>query len=198
MWAVRHQRRAVTSGNYFSVIDQDISNETALIDRRSFLSADAKSHICSDANPALTGQVAGLRNGETLERDQRHAFVRDERVRGNDVGSYAIGRRACRYKLELPGHRDRRSSNATALTISRAQLCYLANSVTRIYGDANPALAEIARLKNGEQFGDISEGARIHDVGQRDDKRRQPRHQQLRLGNIDGNYMPTILRIQAT
>jgi trimeric autotransporter adhesin len=160
----------VTSGNYFSVIEQDDANATALTinPAQLFYLADAKSRIYGDANPALTGQVTGLKNGDALEdvTDGTLAFETNADA-GDDVGLYAItgtGLTVVNGNYEIDIFDD--TFNDTALSITPAQLYFLANSASRIYGDANPDFTgDIIGLKNGEQYEDVSDGELVFTTG---------------------------------
>ena len=54
------------------------------------------------------------------------------------------------------------SQTATALTINQAQLFYTANSVSRVYGDNNPAFSgTLTGLKNSDTAGSVTTGTAL-------------------------------------
>ncbi|MGQ2945516.1 MBG domain-containing protein [Blastomonas fulva] len=96
------------------------------------------------ANPAFTGSISGLRNGDSASVAAGLVFG-SVATTGSDVGSYAItgsGATAINYDFAyVPG----------TLTITRALLTISADNKSREYGLANPALTStIAGLRNGD------------------------------------------------
>lgn len=101
------------------------------------------SRLYGAANPSFTGAVSGFVAGDTLATATSgmlaFSTLATER---SPVGSYAVsafGLSADNY-LILPA-----DSNATALSIERATLFYIANPVSRPFGVANPALSGTVR-----------------------------------------------------
>src|SRR5262249_45394319 len=127
-----------------------------------FYVADSKSRIYGDANPALTGTVTGLKNGQTLEDITDGDLSFDTNAfDGSNVGAYEIFGQGLtvvnsNYRAEV----EQAASNETALTITPAQLTYRAGSVSRVYGDPNPDLfeGEVLGLKNGETLDSVTDG----------------------------------------
>ena len=102
------------------------------------------------ANPAFTGSISGLRNGDSASVAAGLVFG-SVATTGSDVGSYAItgsGATAINYDFAyVPG----------TLTITRALLTVTANDATREYGLANPAFTgSISGLRSGDSAGVVS------------------------------------------
>jgi filamentous hemagglutinin family protein len=102
------------------------------------------------ANPAFTGTISGLRNGDTASVISGLTFG-SVAVTGSNVGSYAItgsGAAAANYNFAyVPG----------TLTVTRARLTVMADGKTREYGLANPALTStISGLRNGDAASVVS------------------------------------------
>ncbi len=96
------------------------------------------------ANPAFTGSIAGLRNGDAASVISGLVYS-TAATAGSNVGTYAItgsGAAATNYDFAyVPG----------ALTITRALLTVTADNATREYGLANPAFTgTISGLRNGD------------------------------------------------
>jgi hypothetical protein len=96
------------------------------------VTADAKSRVYGDANPALTYQVggSGLVNGDTLS-----GGLVTSATTASNVGSYGIGQgtlaASSNYALNYTGNN---------LTVGQRALTVTADAKSRAYGDANPAL----------------------------------------------------------
>ncbi len=102
------------------------------------------------ANPAFTGSISGLRNGDSASVAAGLVFG-SVATTGSDVGSYAItgsGATAINYDFAyVPG----------TLTITRALLTVTANDATREYGLANPAFTgSISGLRAGDAASVVS------------------------------------------
>ena len=107
------------------------------------VTADAQRRAYGDANPALTYQAAGLVNGDALSG----ALTTDATVRSG-VGAYAIAPGnvavSANYTLTYVG---------AQLTVTPRALSVTADALTRVYGDANPALTyRAAGLVNGDML----------------------------------------------
>jgi 6-phosphogluconolactonase (cycloisomerase 2 family) len=104
------------------------------------------SRLYGDPNPAFTGTVSGLKNGDIITAT--FASAADPT---SPVGSYAIiatlvdpGARLGNYTVI--------SSNGI-LTVTPAPLTATATSASRLYGDPNPAFSgTISGLKNGDNI----------------------------------------------
>ncbi|MBX9741631.1 MAG: hypothetical protein K2X62_16265, partial [Beijerinckiaceae bacterium] len=117
------------------------------------VTADAKSRIYGDANPALTYSATGLVNGDSLTGAL--STPADER---SGVGVYAITRgslaSSANYAMSFTG---------ADLEIARRALAVQAQAQSRVYGDANPPLTYVATgLVNGDTLtGELASDATI-------------------------------------
>src|SRR6266852_2487626 len=105
--------------------------------------ADSISRVYGDSNPAFTGTITGLRNGDVVTATYVTAATQT-----SPVGTYTIlpvmnaGPASGNYSIT--------AVNGT-LTITPAPLTVNVNSATRVYGDPNPAFSgTIIGLKNGQ------------------------------------------------
>jgi len=161
-YAINGSGLNANNGNYVFV--QDASNATALTINPATLTyvADPKTRIYGDANPALTGSVAGFKNSETVATATTGtlAFTTSATPASN-VGTYAITGSGLTANngnyVFVQG-----AGNATALTINPATLSYVADPKSRLYGDANPALTgSVTGFKNGETLAGTTTGAAV-------------------------------------
>src|SRR5882724_12615298 len=105
--------------------------------------ADA-TRVYGDPNPAFTGSIAGLKNGDIIT-----ATFSSTATAGSAVGAYAIAPSLADPNTKL-GNYTVTSNNGT-LTITVASLTVNAGNASRAYGDPNPAFAgTIIGLKNGD------------------------------------------------
>jgi 6-phosphogluconolactonase (cycloisomerase 2 family) len=105
--------------------------------------ADA-TRVYGDPNPAFTGSIAGLKNGDIIT-----ATFASPATAGSAVGAYAITPSLADPTAKL-GNYTVTSNNGT-LTITAASLTVNAGNASRAYGDPNPAFAgTIIGLKNGD------------------------------------------------
>jgi HSP20 family molecular chaperone IbpA len=103
---------------------------------------DSQTRLYGDANPALTGTVTGALNGDVFTASYSTAAAP-----GSDVGSYAITASVSGAKLSDYAV----TYNQGALSVTPAPLSVVANSATKVYGDANPALTgAVTGVKNGD------------------------------------------------
>ncbi len=106
------------------------------------VTADAKTKIYGDADPALTYTFGTLYNGDTSA-----VFTGSlARAAGQNVGSYAINQgtltAGSNYTIVYAG---------ADLTITPRSLTVTADAKTKIYGDADPALTyTFGTLYNGD------------------------------------------------
>ena len=118
--------------------------------------ADAIARVYGDANPALTGAVTGLRNGDTLGGSTAGTLTfTTAATASSGTGRYAInggGLSAANYVFAQAG------TNATALTVVVRPISIMADALARVYGDANPALT-YAITGRGLVNGDMLTGA---------------------------------------
>jgi hypothetical protein len=128
----------LTSDNYEISFVKGTLTVTA---RAITVTADAKSKVYGDNDPALTYQITAgsLVNGDTFSG----ALTREA---GQGVGQYAIQQGT----LALSANYDLTYVGAK-LTIGKATLTVTANDKSRTYGDANPSFdATITGFKRGE------------------------------------------------
>lgn len=97
------------------------------------VAADSFSRLYGDPDPAFTYQASGFRLGDTAEGTVSGGLVR---ASGEDVGAYAIDRGSLAF-----GSNYFLSSFAPGvLSIAPAPLTVRADNLSRLYGDADPAL----------------------------------------------------------
>ncbi|OZO32368.1 two-partner secretion system adhesin CdrA [Pseudomonas aeruginosa] len=149
---------ALNSGNYdLSYQGNNLTITKALLN----VIADAKTKVYGDADPSLTYQVSGLKNGDTAGAVLNGGG--QVRVSGENVGNYAIqqgglGLVSGNYDLAYQGNN---------LTITKALLNVIADAKTKVYGDADPSLTyQVSGLKNGDSAGSILTGGLNRDAGE--------------------------------
>ena len=111
--------------------------------------ADAKTKVYGDADPSLTYQVSGLKNGDTAGSGAQWrrpgSCLRRKRRQLCDSAGWPGSWQA--VKPGLPGQQ---------LTITKALLNVIADGKTKVYGDADPSLTyQVSGLKNGDSAGSI-------------------------------------------
>ncbi|WP_192498912.1 MBG domain-containing protein [Pseudomonas aeruginosa] len=179
---------ALNSGNYdLSYQGNNLTITKALLN----VIADAKTKVYGDADPALTYQVSGLKNGDTAGAVLNGGSL--SRVAGENVGVYGInqgglGLVSANYDLSYQGNN---------LTITKALLNVIADAKTKVYGDADPSLTyQVSGLKNGDSAGSIltgglnraaGENVGVYGINQGD--------LALNSGNYDLNYQGNNLTI---
>ncbi|MCO2976166.1 filamentous hemagglutinin N-terminal domain-containing protein [Pseudomonas aeruginosa] len=143
--------------------------------------ADAKTKVYGDADPALTYQVSGLKNGDTAGAVLNGGSL--SRVAGENVGTYGInqgglGLVSANYDLSYQGNN---------LTITKALLNVIADAKTKVYGDADPSLTyQVSGLKNGDTAGAVLNGGSLVRVS--GENVGNYAIQQGGLGLVSGNY----------
>ncbi|HCE7962923.1 TPA: filamentous hemagglutinin N-terminal domain-containing protein [Pseudomonas aeruginosa] len=149
---------ALNSGNYdLSYQGNNLTITKALLN----VIADAKTKVYGDADPSLTYQVSGLKNGDTAGAVLNSGSL--SRVAGENVGVYGInqgglGLVSGNYDLAYQGNN---------LTITKALLNVIADGKTKVYGDADPSLTyQVSGLKNGDSAGSILTGGLNRDAGE--------------------------------
>ncbi|WP_265408542.1 MBG domain-containing protein, partial [Pseudomonas aeruginosa] len=147
---------ALNSGNYdLSYQGNNLTITKALLN----VIADAKTKVYGDADPSLTYQVSGLKNGDTAGAVLNGGGL--VRVSGENVGNYAIqqgglGLVSGNYDLSYQGNN---------LTITKALLNVIADAKTKVYGDADPSLTyQVSGLKNGDTAGAVLNGGSLSRV----------------------------------
>ncbi|KSG82850.1 two-partner secretion system adhesin CdrA, partial [Pseudomonas aeruginosa] len=147
---------ALNSGNYdLSYQGNNLTITKALLN----VIADAKTKVYGDADPSLTYQVSGLKNGDTAGAVLNGGSL--SRVAGENVGVYGInqgglGLVSANYDLNYQGNN---------LTITKALLNVIADAKTKVYGDADPSLTyQVSGLKNGDTAGAVLNGGSLSRV----------------------------------
>ena len=108
------------------------------------VTAADKSREYGDANPALTGNVTGEKNGETFTATYSTTAVATSAVGDYNITPAVTGATLSNYTVDL---------NKGTLKITAAALVVTAADKSREYGDANPALTgSYSGQKNSETF----------------------------------------------
>ncbi|MBH3840535.1 filamentous hemagglutinin N-terminal domain-containing protein [Pseudomonas aeruginosa] len=149
---------ALNSGNYdLSYQGNNLTITKALLN----VIADAKTKVYGDADPALTYQVSGLKNGDTAGAVLNGGSL--SRVTGENVGVFGINQGG----LALNSGNYDLSYQGNNLTITKALLNVIADGKTKVYGDADPSLTyQVSGLKNGDSAGSILTGGLNRDAGE--------------------------------
>ncbi|MBG3911176.1 two-partner secretion system adhesin CdrA [Pseudomonas aeruginosa] len=149
---------ALNSGNYdLSYQGNNLTITKALLN----VIADARTKVYGDADPALTYQVSGLKNGDTAGAVLNGGSL--SRVAGENVGVYGINQGG----LALNSGNYDLSYQGNNLTITKALLNVIADGKTKVYGDADPSLTyQVSGLKNGDSAGSILTGGLNRDAGE--------------------------------
>ncbi|HHW3013387.1 TPA: two-partner secretion system adhesin CdrA [Pseudomonas aeruginosa] len=147
---------ALNSGNYdLSYQGNNLTITKALLN----VIADAKTKVYGDADPALTYQVSGLKNGDTAGAVLNGGSL--SRVAGENVGVYGINQGG----LALNSGNYDLSYQGNNLTITKALLNVIADAKTKVYGDADPSLTyQVSGLKNGDTAGAVLNGGSLSRV----------------------------------
>lgn len=138
------------------------------------VTAKDKEKSYGDADPALSYQVSGLKNGDTREQVLSAGSVR--RDAGENVGNYAI----TNDDLALLSSNYILQFQDGVFSITPAELTVDADGKTKVYGDFDPALTyRVNGLKNGDSQTEVLSGllqrAPGEDVGSYD----------IRQGSLD-------------
>ncbi|RUI24692.1 MBG domain-containing protein [Pseudomonas aeruginosa] len=187
-YAIQQGGLGLVSGNYdLAYQGNNLTITKALLN----VIADAKTKVYGDADPSLTYQVSGLKNGDTAGAVLNGGSL--SRVAGENVGVYGInqgglGLVSANYDLSYQGNN---------LTITKALLNVIADAKTKVYGDADPSLTyQVSGLKNGDSAGSIltgglnraaGENVGVHGINQGD--------LALNSGNYDLSYQGNNLTI---
>jgi uncharacterized repeat protein (TIGR01451 family) len=108
--------------------------------------AAAVSRVYGDPNPAFTGSVTGLKNGDVIT-----ATFASAASATSPVGNYPIVATLSDPGLKLANYAV--NSNNGTLTVTQAPLTVTAGNASRLYGDANPPFTgTITGLKNGDNI----------------------------------------------
>jgi 6-phosphogluconolactonase (cycloisomerase 2 family) len=104
------------------------------------------SRVYGDPNPAFTGTLSGVKNGDNIT-----ASFSSAATAASPVGTYPIVATLSDPAGKLSNY-SVNSSNGT-LTVTPAPLTAAATSASRVYGHANPSLSgTISGLKNNDQI----------------------------------------------
>ncbi len=142
--------------------------------------ADAKTKVYGDADPSLTYQVSGLKNGDSAGSILTGGL---NRAAGENVGVYGINQ----GDLALNSGNYDLSYQGNNLTITKALLNVIADAKTKVYGDADPALTyQVSGLKNGDTAGSVLNGGGLVRVS--GENVGNYAIQQGGLGLVSGNY----------
>lgn len=102
------------------------------------------SRLYGDPNPALTGTITGIRNGDAIT-----ASYSTLATPASSAGSYAIVPTLSDPTGKLANYTV--VSNNGILTVNPAPLTVTGTNATRLYGDANPAFTgAVSGFKNGD------------------------------------------------
>ncbi|MGV0978557.1 MBG domain-containing protein [Empedobacter falsenii] len=128
-----NQNTVSAGGNYsISYNTKNLDITPALLT----VTADAKSKVYGDADPALTYVATGFKRMDTQQTTMTGAL---NRVTGENVGNYAINQNTV-----SAGGNYSISYNTKNLAITPALLTVTADAKSKVYGDADPALTYVA------------------------------------------------------
>ncbi|WP_312081831.1 MBG domain-containing protein [Empedobacter sp.] len=128
-----NQNTVSAGGNYsISYTTKNLDITPALLT----VTADVKSKIYGDADPALTYVATGFKRTDTQQSTMTGAL---NRVAGENVGNYAINQNTV-----SAGGNYSISYNTKNLDITPALLTVTADAKSKVYGDADPALTYVA------------------------------------------------------
>jgi 6-phosphogluconolactonase (cycloisomerase 2 family) len=110
------------------------------------VTADNASRVYGDPNPAFTGTITGIKNGDNIT-----ATYSTTATAASPVGTYAITPALVDPTGKL-GNYTVTSNNGT-LTVTPAPLSIVAANASRFYGDPNPTFTgTITGIKNGDNI----------------------------------------------
>lgn len=111
------------------------------------IAAASTSKIYGDANPALTGTISGIQNGDGIT-----ATYTTPATVGSIVGAYAIVPAAVDATPAKLGNYTVTLTNGT-LTVTQAPLTVTTNARTKVQGDMNPPLTgSVTGIKNSDNI----------------------------------------------
>jgi len=156
----------VTNPNYATNIQQAPTNTTAftITPAQLFYVADDEDREYGEVNQELSGQLEGLVNDDTLEEVVSGTMLfSTSATQTSNVGFYAVegsGLTVISGNYEINILQD--VDNATSFEITPAQLTFIADQATRIYGDANPAFTgQLVGFKNSDTLEDVTDGTMV-------------------------------------
>ena len=113
------------------------------------VTAADKTKVYGDANPALTGTVAGVKNGDAVTGAYNTAATVQ-----SGVGSYPITAKAAGTEAVLANYAI--TEVGAKLTVTKAPLTVTADNKTKMFGRHNPALTgTVTGVRNGDAVTDI-------------------------------------------
>ncbi len=149
----------LTTGNYVATILQDPNNAFALqvTPAQLYYVADAKSKTYGELNPTFTGAIQGLKNGDALEdvTDGTLVWV-SQALDESGAGIYGIFGDGLvvtsgNYFIDIL----QADANESAFTVNQAQLTFVADRQSRIYGFPDPEFTgQVLGLTNGDSLDD--------------------------------------------
>jgi gliding motility-associated-like protein len=128
----------LNSANYSFV--QATANTTALTLNKIVITYTAQpaTKVYGAVNPALNVVFTGMANGQTIDQVLNSLSYATTATVSSPVGAYPItvsGLDALNYTFSAA------SSNATAFTVTKADLIFTAQAATKHYGETNPTLS---------------------------------------------------------
>ncbi|MHB9797416.1 MBG domain-containing protein [Pseudomonas sp. MT3] len=109
------------------------------------LTADGKTKVYGDLDPALTYKVSGLKLNDTQEKVLNGGAL--DRTAGENVGDYGINQGS----LDVLGENYVLSFQGNTFSITPATLTVRADSKTKVYGDVDPTLTyQVSGLKRND------------------------------------------------
>ncbi|EPA0355624.1 MBG domain-containing protein [Pseudomonas aeruginosa] len=140
-------------GNYtLTFVDGQLQINKATL----LVTADDKSKTYGDADPALSYQVSGLKNGDTREQVLSAGSVR--RDAGENVGNYAI----TNDDLALLSSNYILQFQDGVFSITPAELTVVADEKQKVYGDADPSFTyQVSGLKRGDTSASVLNGGAL-------------------------------------
>ncbi|WP_312134016.1 MBG domain-containing protein, partial [Empedobacter sp.] len=151
-----NQNTVSAGGNYsISYNTKNLDITPALLT----VTADVKSKIYGDADPALTYVATGFKRTDTQQSTMTGAL---NRVTGENVGNYAINQNTV-----SAGGNYSISYNTKNLDITPALLTVTADAKSKVYGDADPALTYVATgFKGSDNQQSVMTGALTRVTGE--------------------------------
>src|SRR5439155_791888 len=160
-YAIKQGTLAITDGNGGNNYNLIFVGANLTINKRPItITAEAKSKIYGDSDPALTYQITSgsLKSGDSISG----ALTRDA---GENVGTYAIKQGTLAISDGNGGNNYDLTFIGALLTINKRPITITAEAKSKIYGDADPALTY--QITSGSlKSGDSISGALTRDAGE--------------------------------
>ena len=149
---------AINQGSYTygsNYVETYVGSILTITARAITITADAKTKIYGNADPALTAQVT---SGTIVNGDAATGSL--VRTSGENAGTYAISQGSYTY-----GSNYAETYAGTVLTITARAITITADAKTKVYGDADPALT--AQVTSGTIVnGDAATGSLVRATGE--------------------------------